>query len=78
MANDVNLSSHCVLRKYVLSLLRSDAERSHEQDVIGNVANNSSSIKMFGILSGEQLLRHMFNVSGLSFIGVDNHWAFHR
>lgn len=73
MANDVNLSSLCVLRKYVLSLLRSDAERSHEQDVIGNVANSLSSIKMFGVLSGEQLLRHLLNVSGLSSIGFDNH-----
>ena len=73
MANDVNLSSLCVLRRYVLSLLRSDAERSHEQDVIGNVANSLSSIKMLGLLSGEQHLRQLCNISGLSFIGFDNH-----
>ena len=58
MANDVNISSLCVLCRYVLSLLRSDAERSHEQDVIGNVANNLSSIKMLGLLSEEQHLIH--------------------
>ena len=73
MANDVNLSSLCVLRRYVLSLLRSDAERSHEQDVIGNVANSLSSIKMLGLLSEEQHLRQLFNISGLSFIGFGNH-----
>ena len=38
MANDVNLCSLCVLRKYVLGLRRSDAEHSHEQGVIGNEA----------------------------------------
>ena len=73
MANNVNLSSLCVLRKYVLSLRKSDAERSHEQDVIGNVANSLSSVKIFGILSEEQLLRQLFSVSGLSFTGFDNH-----
>ena len=56
MANDVNLSSLCVLCKYVVSLLRSDAEHLHEQDVIGNVANSLSSIRIFGILSGETIV----------------------
>ena len=73
MANNVNLSSLCVLRKYVLSLRRSDAECSHEQDVIGNVAIIFSSVKIFGILSEEQLLRQLFSVSSLSFTGFDNH-----
>lgn len=63
-------------RKYWFSLLREDADLSHEQELNERVAKSSKSIKIFGTLSWVLTFKVSLKDCGLLYRGTDNHLRF--